>query len=79
VIANPIPHADEIPRSEIDGIIDAALDELELADVRGRDVTPWLLDRIAVATAGRSLVANIALVKHNAASAAQIAGALAGT
>ena len=74
VIANPIPHADEIPRSEIDGIIDAALDELDLADVRGREVTRWLLDRILVATAGRSLVANIALVKNNAASAAQIAG-----
>lgn len=77
VIANPIPHADEIPRAEIDGIIASALEELDRADVRGRDVTPWLLERIVEATAGRSLVANIALVKNNAALAAQIAGALA--
>ena len=52
-------------------------EELERADVRGRDDTPWLLERIVEATAGRSLVANIALVKNNAALAAPIAGALA--
>jgi pseudouridine-5'-phosphate glycosidase len=77
VIANPIPHADEIPRSEIDGIIAVALEELDRAGVHGREVTPWLLGRIVEATAGRSLTANIALVKNNAALAAQLAGALA--
>ena len=77
VIANPIPHADEIPRAEIDGIIAEALGELDRAGVHGREVTPWLLGRIVDATGGRSLVANIALVKHNAALAAQIARALA--
>jgi pseudouridine-5'-phosphate glycosidase len=36
-------------------------------------VTPFLLARLAEITGGRSLAANIALVKHNAAIAAQIA------
>ena len=37
-----------------------------------------MLDRIATATAGRTVAANLALVEHNAAVAAAIAGALAG-
>lgn len=78
VIANPIPVADEIPRAEIDGIIDAALADLERSGVHGRDITPWLLARIVEDTGGRSLRANIALVKHNAAFAAGVAEALAG-
>jgi pseudouridine-5'-phosphate glycosidase len=47
--------------------------------IAGKSVTPFLLDRINAATAGRSLAANVALVKNNARLAAQIAGALAPT
>ena len=65
VIANPIPHADEIPRSEIDGIIDAALDELDLADVRGREVTRWLS---ALSMASRTSGASGATVGANRAT-----------
>jgi pseudouridine-5'-phosphate glycosidase len=78
VLANPIPVADEIPRAEIDEIIEAALAELATTGVQGRDVTPWLLGRIVAATGGRSLAANIALVKNNAAFAAGVAVAIAG-
>ena len=78
VIASPIPEADEIARAEIDGIIGGALAQLSTSGVHGRDVTPWLLARVAEATHGRSLAANIALVRNNAMLAAQIAGALAG-
>jgi pseudouridylate synthase len=77
IIANPIPVDDEIPRHEIDAIIDDALAALGTAGVQGRDVTPWLLERITNATAGRSLTANIALVRHNASLAARIAVARA--
>ncbi len=77
VIANPIPAADEIPRAEIDAIIDTALADLSTHRVHGRAVTPWLLARIVEATQGRSLTANIALMKNNAALAADIAVALA--
>ena len=41
--------------------------------VSGQDVTPFLLKRIVERTAGRSLVANLALVRNNAATAAAIA------
>jgi pseudouridine-5'-phosphate glycosidase len=40
-------------------------------------VTPFVLGRIADATAGRSVPANLALAEHNAAVAASVAGALA--
>ncbi|MFM7373987.1 MAG: pseudouridine-5'-phosphate glycosidase, partial [Chthoniobacterales bacterium] len=43
--------------------------------IRGKDITPFLLGEIVKATAGRSLKANIALVKNNAAVASEIARA----
>ena len=78
VIANPIPEGDEIARAEIDDIIEEALTALAASGVHGRDVTPWLLGRIVDVTHGRSLTANIALVKHNATLAARIERVRAG-
>jgi pseudouridine-5'-phosphate glycosidase len=72
-IANPIPPADEIPSHEIDGVIVEALTELNERGISGQAVTPFLLSRIVEQTGGRSLTANLALVKHNAAIAADIA------
>jgi pseudouridine-5'-phosphate glycosidase len=72
-VANPIPAADEIPAAEIDDVIAEALAELDTRGIVGQDVTPFLLGRVVESTGGRSLVANVALVKHNAAVAAQIA------
>jgi pseudouridine-5'-phosphate glycosidase len=65
--------ADEVPAAEIDGVIAAALDDLAAAGVTGQAVTPFLLSRIVEQTSGRSLAANLALVKNNAAVAADIA------
>lgn len=72
-IANPIPEADEIPADEIAGFIDEALRSLDEQGITGQDVTPFLLKRVVEGTGGRSLVANLALVRNNAATAAQIA------
>jgi len=72
-IANPIPVADEIPAAEITAFIEEALTELGVQGVSGQDVTPFLLKRIVERTDGRSLVANLALVRNNAATAAAIA------
>ncbi len=72
-IANPIPMADEIPAEEISTFIEEALAELNAQGVSGQDVTPFLLKRIVERTDGRSLVANLALVRNNAATAAAIA------
>ena len=77
LIANPVPEADEIPRSDIDPIVRAALDEAAAQGVTGKAVTPFLLSRIYDLTEGRSLDTNIALVRNNARLAAEIAVALA--
>ncbi|WP_298720179.1 pseudouridine-5'-phosphate glycosidase [uncultured Ferrovibrio sp.] len=73
LIANPIPEADSLDAAMIDTIIADALAEAEQRGIAGKAVTPFLLDRINKLTAGASLKANIALVKNNAALAAQIA------
>jgi pseudouridine-5'-phosphate glycosidase len=72
-IANPIPAADEIPATEISAHIEAALADLPANGIEGQDVTPFLLKTVVDRTGGRSLVANLALVRNNAATAAQIA------
>ncbi len=72
-IANPIPVADEIPAHEIGRVIDEALAELDAFGIVGQDVTPFLLAKVVARTEGRSLAANLALVRHNAAVAAQVA------
>ena len=77
VVANPIPKANEIAASEIEPVIKEAVAEANRLGISGKEVTPFLLAKLATATAGRSLKANIALVKHNALVAAEIAKALA--
>jgi pseudouridine-5'-phosphate glycosidase len=73
VVANPVPEAAALPREWIDRTIDDALAAAQAAGVRGKATTPYLLERIQAASRGRSLEANIALVRHNAAVAAQLA------
>lgn len=77
LIANPIPEADALDPAAIDARIDDAVAEAQAKGVSRKGVTPFLLQRILELTDGRSLVANIALVKNNAALAARIAAALA--
>ncbi len=81
LIANPIPEDAEIPRDEIQPVIEDALVRSEVERITAKQVTPFLLDAMYQATEGRSLAANIALVKNNAALATKIAiayGKLAG-
>lgn len=73
LIANPIPEQDEIPPVEMASYVEAAIAQAAEERVAGKAVTPWLLDRIFHLTQGRSLQANVALVKHNARLAARIA------
>ncbi|MEP9384359.1 pseudouridine-5'-phosphate glycosidase [Nocardioides sp. KR10-350] len=75
VVANPIPADDEIPADRIGGIIEQALADADARGIRGKDTTPYLLARIVEITGGDSLVANIALVRHNARLAAAVASA----
>lgn len=76
LIANPIPLADEIPLPQITPMIEQALAEAEAQGINAKSVTPFLLDRIFTLTDGRSLTANIALVRNNARLGAEIAIAI---
>lgn len=73
LIANPIPPADEIPAAELAPVIAQAQADADAHGIAGKGVTPYLLQRIFELTEGRSLTANIALVRNNARLAAQIA------
>jgi pseudouridine-5'-phosphate glycosidase len=77
LIANPIPEADALDPGFIDRVIAEAVSEASARGMARKEVTPFLLARINELSNGKSLVANIALVKNNAALAARIAAALA--
>jgi pseudouridine-5'-phosphate glycosidase len=57
----------------INTAIDKALAEADEKGVKGKDVTPFLLDKIQRITGGDSLASNIQLVLNNARVASQIA------
>lgn len=78
LVTVPIPESDELDANELDRVLAAALDHCDAAGITGAAVTPFVLARIAEATEGRSIPANLALAEHNAAVAAEIAVALAG-
>lgn len=73
LVANPVSEADEIPAGEIGAHVETALAEAAAQGVTGKAVTPFILSRVMPSTSGRSLSTNIALIKNNAALAAQIA------
>jgi pseudouridylate synthase len=76
VIANPVPAEYAMDEAYISRIIGEAVQEASRAGIKGKEVTPFLLDRIQSLTGGQSLETNIQLVFSNAALAAKIAGAL---
>ncbi len=76
VVSNPVPEMFAMPKEEIDRITEQALLEARQGGVTGKAVTPFLLARIKELTEGRSLMTNIALVKHNALVGAQLAVAI---
>ncbi|SDE87639.1 pseudouridine-5'-phosphate glycosidase [Salipiger thiooxidans] len=73
LVANPIPAEAEIPREVLAPVIARATADAESHGIRGKSLTPYLLQRIFELTEGRSLEANIALVLHNAKLGARIA------
>ena len=76
VIANPVPVDAEMDPDLINQTITEALADADRKGITGKDITPFLLDRIQLQTSGRSLETNIRLVLNNAALAARIAVAL---
>jgi pseudouridylate synthase len=73
----PIPERDELESAYVNEILSRALSDAAGASISGAAVTPYVLERVAEATAGRSVPANLALAEHNAAVAAEVAVAIA--
>ncbi len=73
LISNPCPEEDALPHEYIDSIIASAVKEADEKDIKGKDVTPFLLKRIVELTGGKSLETNIHLVINNAILGAKIA------
>ena len=76
VIAVPIAERDALDRREAEAEVARALAAAERQGVRGAALTPFLLAQLSDATGGRSLAANVSLLRGNARVAAQIALAL---
>jgi pseudouridine-5'-phosphate glycosidase len=77
VVANPLPPEEQLDPAVHDRVLAEGLIAAEAAGVRGKDVTPFLLDYLAEETQGSSLDANVRLVLRNARLAAELAVALA--
>lgn len=73
VVGNPIPDEYAMDPDYINANIDAAVKEANEKGIKGKAITPFLLDKIQKLTGGASLEANIKLVYNNVAVAAQIA------
>ncbi len=76
LVANPIPEDEQMPPELYTRALDEALAAARAEGVRGRAVTPFLLDRMRQVTGGESVRANLALLRNNARVAAQLAVAL---
>jgi pseudouridylate synthase len=76
VVANPIPAEHELPRDRYESALERALTDAEREGVRGRAVTPFLLERMRALTEGQSVFSNRALLSSNARVAAALAVAL---
>lgn len=77
LVANPIPEQYAMDADYINGKIDEAVADAERRGVKGKEITPFLLDAIQKITGGESLEANIRLVFNNAVAASNIAVELA--
>ena len=77
VIANPLPEEEQLDPDLHDRALRSGLEELERKDVRGKSVTPFLLDRFREETGGESLEVNKRIIRNNARLAARISVAYA--
>lgn len=73
LIANPIPADAAISTEVIEPIIHSAIEKANLLGVSGKALTPFLLSEVAKMTEGKSIAANIALLKNNVTIGAQLA------
>ncbi|MCG8358692.1 MAG: pseudouridine-5'-phosphate glycosidase [Kiloniellales bacterium] len=77
LLANPPPAETALEATEAEALIAGALEAAAAAGIAGKDTTPYLLQRVAESSSGRTLAANRALIVHNARVAGAIASAYA--
>ncbi|KAM9753283.1 uncharacterized protein ACNS7B_006624 [Menidia menidia] len=73
LMAVPIPEEHAAVGQQVEEAIQAALTEASSQSITGRDVTPFILQKVNELTQGKSLQANIALIHNNAKVGSQIA------
>jgi pseudouridine-5'-phosphate glycosidase len=78
LLCNPIPPEHAMAPDEVASATSACVQRADRDGVRGRDLTPFLLNCLAQTTGGRSLDANLVLLEANAALAGKVAQALGG-
>lgn len=76
LVTVPVPAGDAFEAEAAEAAIRQATAEADAAGIQGAEATPWLLQRVAELTEGRSVQANVALLRHNGRVAARIAAAL---
>ena len=76
LVTNPIPEQYSMNPEYINGVIDEAVKEAANLGIHGKELTPYLLDKVVEKTDGESLASNIQLVLNNAALAARTAAFL---
>jgi pseudouridine-5'-phosphate glycosidase len=77
LVANPVPEAQAWNRADHDRIVQMAFDAAERDGIRGKEVTPYLLDFIQRESSGESLRVNLDVVRNNIRVACDIATAWA--
>jgi len=77
LVAVPIPEADSLDSRYVADLIDSAVAEADRIGISKKELTPFLLEQVNERSGGKSLQANIALIKNNAQLAARAAVALA--
>jgi pseudouridylate synthase len=72
LVANPLPASEQLSPDVLNEALDAALAAAADQGIRGKAVSPFLLDRILQVTGGASLTVNLRLARNNIALAAEI-------
>jgi pseudouridine-5'-phosphate glycosidase len=73
VIANPIPAESALDENLVQRAILDSLDDAKTQQISGKEVTPFLLERVNQRTQGQSLQSNAALIRNNARLGARVA------
>jgi pseudouridylate synthase len=77
VVANPLPVDEQLAPDLHDRVLRESMAAAAAEGIRGKAVTPYLLERFHRETGGESLRANVAIILRNAGLAARIAVARA--